>query len=109
MQYKVLKTISVSCVFQTCQKLAVKLLNEHKQTRIPGEPRDFMDCYLDEMDKVGACTHLSVWVVCLCFVSLLCVFELVSSASAVWSGIWSVGHLVSVSLFNFCVVKCITV
>ncbi|XP_074533553.1 cytochrome P450 2J6-like [Halichoeres trimaculatus] len=36
---------------ETCQKLAVDLLNEHKKTRIPGEPRDFIDCYLDEMDK----------------------------------------------------------
>uniref|UniRef100_A0A672FQE4 Cytochrome P450, family 2, subfamily X, polypeptide 9 n=1 Tax=Salarias fasciatus TaxID=181472 RepID=A0A672FQE4_SALFA len=25
---------------------------EHKKTRVPGEPRDFIDCYLDEMDKV---------------------------------------------------------
>uniref|UniRef100_A0A3Q1CQM3 Cytochrome P450, family 2, subfamily X, polypeptide 9 n=1 Tax=Amphiprion ocellaris TaxID=80972 RepID=A0A3Q1CQM3_AMPOC len=27
------------------------LLNEHKKTRVPGEPRDFLDCYLDEMEK----------------------------------------------------------
>ncbi|XP_051807655.1 cytochrome P450 2F2-like [Acanthochromis polyacanthus] len=29
------------------------LLNEHKKTRVPGEPRDFLDCYLDEMDKTA--------------------------------------------------------
>ncbi|XP_013882437.1 cytochrome P450 2F2 [Austrofundulus limnaeus] len=27
------------------------LVNEHKSTRTPGEPRDFVDCYLDELDK----------------------------------------------------------
>uniref|UniRef100_A0A3Q1BH76 Uncharacterized protein n=1 Tax=Amphiprion ocellaris TaxID=80972 RepID=A0A3Q1BH76_AMPOC len=25
----------------------------HKKTRIPGEPRDFLDCYLDEMEKTA--------------------------------------------------------
>ncbi|XP_074488113.1 cytochrome P450 2B4-like [Sebastes fasciatus] len=37
---------------ETCQKLALSLLNEHKQTRVPGNPRDFVDCYLDRLDKV---------------------------------------------------------
>nr|XP_057930990.1 cytochrome P450 2F2-like [Doryrhamphus excisus] len=36
---------------KTCQKLARRVLAEHKSTRIPGEPRDFMDCYLDELEK----------------------------------------------------------
>ncbi|XP_044049489.1 cytochrome P450 2J6-like [Siniperca chuatsi] len=36
---------------ETCQNLAKCLLTEHKKTRVPGEPRDFVDCYLDEMDK----------------------------------------------------------
>ncbi|KAM9377050.1 cytochrome P450 2J6-like [Pholidichthys leucotaenia] len=38
---------------QTCQKLATDMLVEHKKTRVRGEPRDFMDCYLDELDKRG--------------------------------------------------------
>uniref|UniRef100_A0A7N6BI03 Cytochrome P450, family 2, subfamily X, polypeptide 9 n=1 Tax=Anabas testudineus TaxID=64144 RepID=A0A7N6BI03_ANATE len=29
-------------------------LNEHKKTRVAGEPRDFVDCYLDELDKRGS-------------------------------------------------------
>ncbi|XP_023121551.1 cytochrome P450 2F2-like [Amphiprion ocellaris] len=33
--------------------LVLRLLNEHKKTRIPGEPRDFLDCYLDEMEKTA--------------------------------------------------------
>uniref|UniRef100_A0AAQ4NYD9 Cytochrome P450, family 2, subfamily X, polypeptide 9 n=1 Tax=Gasterosteus aculeatus aculeatus TaxID=481459 RepID=A0AAQ4NYD9_GASAC len=37
----------------TCQKIAKTLMNEHKQTRVPGEPRDFVDCYLDRLDKPG--------------------------------------------------------
>ncbi|XP_049431029.1 cytochrome P450 2F2-like isoform X3 [Epinephelus fuscoguttatus] len=36
---------------ETCQRIAKRLLNEHKSTRVPGQPRDFVDCYLDEMDK----------------------------------------------------------
>lgn len=32
----------------------LSVLNEHKSTRVPGEPRDFIDCYLDELDKVRA-------------------------------------------------------
>uniref|UniRef100_A0A671PSR2 Cytochrome P450 2J6-like n=1 Tax=Sinocyclocheilus anshuiensis TaxID=1608454 RepID=A0A671PSR2_9TELE len=27
------------------------LINEHKSTRVPGEPRDLIDCYLDELNK----------------------------------------------------------
>ncbi|KAM4553650.1 cytochrome P450 2B4-like isoform 2-T2 [Fundulus diaphanus] len=33
--------------------LAARLVNEHKKTRVPGEPRDFVDCYLDELDQQG--------------------------------------------------------
>ncbi|XP_029952739.1 cytochrome P450 2B4-like isoform X1 [Salarias fasciatus] len=33
------------------QTLIGGLVAEHKKTRVPGEPRDFVDCYLDEMDK----------------------------------------------------------
>ncbi|KAM4543887.1 cytochrome P450 2F2-like [Fundulus diaphanus] len=33
--------------------LAARLVNEHKKTRVPGEPRDFVDCYLDELDQKG--------------------------------------------------------
>lgn len=29
-----------------------KMIDEHKSTRVPGDPRDFIDCYLDELDKV---------------------------------------------------------
>ncbi|KAI4882323.1 hypothetical protein NFI96_017496, partial [Prochilodus magdalenae] len=29
------------------------IVAEHKKTRIPGEPRDVVDCYLDEMEKKG--------------------------------------------------------
>ncbi|XP_040894364.1 cytochrome P450 2F2-like [Toxotes jaculatrix] len=35
----------------TCQNLAIPLVTKHKKTRVPGEPRDFVDCYLDELDK----------------------------------------------------------
>ncbi|XP_022077373.1 cytochrome P450 2F2-like isoform X1 [Acanthochromis polyacanthus] len=35
----------------TCQDLVLNLVSEHKKTRVPGEPRDFLDCYLDELDK----------------------------------------------------------
>uniref|UniRef100_A0A3Q0SA32 Uncharacterized protein n=1 Tax=Amphilophus citrinellus TaxID=61819 RepID=A0A3Q0SA32_AMPCI len=33
------------------KSLAIDLINEHKETRVPGEPRDFIDCYLDELEK----------------------------------------------------------
>ncbi|XP_044126551.1 cytochrome P450 2J6-like [Bufo gargarizans] len=29
-----------------------KVVEEHKRTRVPEQPRDYIDCYLDEMDKV---------------------------------------------------------
>nr|XP_046250390.1 cytochrome P450 2F2-like [Scatophagus argus] len=38
---------------EICQNLAKRLLAEHKETRVPGEPRDFVDCYMDELDKRG--------------------------------------------------------
>ncbi|XP_046705612.1 cytochrome P450 2F2-like [Silurus meridionalis] len=31
--------------------ITIALLNKHKETRVPGKPRDFVDCYLDEQDK----------------------------------------------------------
>ncbi|KAK5867870.1 hypothetical protein PBY51_012327 [Eleginops maclovinus] len=36
---------------KTCQGLALPVVQEHKKTRVPGEPRDFIDCYLDRLDK----------------------------------------------------------
>ncbi|KAA8590516.1 hypothetical protein FQN60_014450 [Etheostoma spectabile] len=44
---------SVWYTLRTCQNLTIRLMKEHKETRVPGEPRDFVDCYLDEMDKRG--------------------------------------------------------
>ncbi|XP_034032994.1 cytochrome P450 2F2-like [Thalassophryne amazonica] len=38
---------------ETCQKISLRWVTEHKKTRIPEKPRDFVDCYLDEMDKRG--------------------------------------------------------
>ncbi|XP_078139388.1 cytochrome P450 2F2-like [Centroberyx gerrardi] len=38
---------------EVCQKLSTRLVSEHKKTRVPGKPRDFIDCYLDELDKRG--------------------------------------------------------
>ncbi|XP_061892114.1 cytochrome P450 2F2-like [Entelurus aequoreus] len=36
---------------KTCQKIAKRVLAEHKSTKVSGQPRDFMDCYLDELEK----------------------------------------------------------
>ncbi|XP_065147824.1 cytochrome P450 2F2-like isoform X2 [Paramisgurnus dabryanus] len=37
----------------TGRQMSLNFINEHKKTRVPGEPRDFIDCYLDELDKRG--------------------------------------------------------
>ncbi|NP_001013583.1 cytochrome P450 2X6 [Danio rerio] len=37
------------------KSMNLKLIDEHKSTRVPGEPRDFIDCYLDELDKGKNC------------------------------------------------------
>ncbi|XP_065131647.2 cytochrome P450 2F2-like [Paramisgurnus dabryanus] len=37
----------------TARQMSLNFINEHKKTRVPGEPRDFIDCYLDELDKRG--------------------------------------------------------
>ncbi|XP_061577109.1 cytochrome P450 2F2-like isoform X2 [Cololabis saira] len=39
--------------FETCDNIVTHLVKDHKKTRVPGEPRDFVDCYLDELDKRG--------------------------------------------------------
>ncbi|KAM9839467.1 cytochrome P450 2F2-like [Aulostomus maculatus] len=36
---------------ETCKKLVTHQITQHKETRVPGQPRDFLDCYLDELDK----------------------------------------------------------
>uniref|UniRef100_A0A3Q2NVE0 Cytochrome P450 2F2 n=1 Tax=Fundulus heteroclitus TaxID=8078 RepID=A0A3Q2NVE0_FUNHE len=38
---------------EICENYAMHLVNEHKKTRVPGEPRHFVDCYLDELEKRG--------------------------------------------------------
>ncbi|XP_056595366.1 cytochrome P450 2D3-like isoform X5 [Triplophysa dalaica] len=35
------------------KNMTLNLINEHKMTRVPGEPRDFIDCYMEELDKRG--------------------------------------------------------
>ncbi|CAL8259989.1 unnamed protein product [Merluccius merluccius] len=36
-----------------CQELGNSLLKEHLESRRPGQTRDFLDCYLEELDKRG--------------------------------------------------------
>ncbi|XP_005935861.3 cytochrome P450 2F3 isoform X1 [Maylandia zebra] len=38
---------------ETVENLVNEFIREHKKTRVPGEPRDFVDCYLDELEKRG--------------------------------------------------------
>ncbi|XP_039890447.1 cytochrome P450 2F2-like [Simochromis diagramma] len=33
------------------KNLSRRMVSEHRETRVPGEPRDFVDCYLDELEK----------------------------------------------------------
>ncbi|XP_060782735.1 cytochrome P450 2D3-like [Neoarius graeffei] len=35
------------------KKMTLTLIDEHKKTRVPGKPRDLLDCYLDELDTRG--------------------------------------------------------
>ncbi|XP_023995583.1 cytochrome P450 2D15-like [Salvelinus sp. IW2-2015] len=39
--------------YRALKKHTVEIVEQHKHTRAPGEPRDVVDCYLDEMDKRG--------------------------------------------------------
>ncbi|XP_048829583.1 cytochrome P450 2D3-like isoform X4 [Brienomyrus brachyistius] len=34
------------------KKMAADMITQHKSTREPGEPRDLIDCYLDEIEKI---------------------------------------------------------
>ncbi|KAK5601860.1 hypothetical protein CRENBAI_019503 [Crenichthys baileyi] len=38
---------------EICENYVIRLVNEFKKTRVPGEPRHFVDCYLDELEKRG--------------------------------------------------------
>uniref|UniRef100_A0AAX7VBN6 Cytochrome P450, family 2, subfamily X, polypeptide 9 n=1 Tax=Astatotilapia calliptera TaxID=8154 RepID=A0AAX7VBN6_ASTCA len=37
---------------EALENLVADFVREHKKTRVPGEARDFIDCYLDELEKV---------------------------------------------------------
>ncbi|MCJ8734451.1 hypothetical protein PDJAM_G00235500 [Pangasius djambal] len=37
--------------YRTLKVMTVNMIKKHKTTRVPGKPRDFVDCYLDELDK----------------------------------------------------------
>nr|XP_020460055.1 cytochrome P450 2J5-like [Monopterus albus] len=39
--------------FRMADEMYSEFLAENKKTRVPGEPRHFIDCYLDELDKRG--------------------------------------------------------
>lgn len=44
-------------IFQNFEELRIFIseqIQRHRRTRQPGEPRDFIDCFLDQMDKVHA-------------------------------------------------------
>ncbi|XP_076589275.1 cytochrome P450 2D15-like isoform X3 [Chaetodon auriga] len=40
-------------LFRVCRSIIIVLMAESKKTRVPGKPRHFIDCYLDEIDKRG--------------------------------------------------------
>lgn len=44
----------------------LKVVDEHKKSRVTGEPRDLIDCYLEEMKKVRYTISI-----CLCYIFLL--------------------------------------
>ncbi|XP_041852021.1 cytochrome P450 2F2-like [Melanotaenia boesemani] len=39
--------------YETCENIVKHMVNEFRKTRVPGEPRHFVDCYLDELEKGG--------------------------------------------------------
>ncbi|XP_054476278.1 cytochrome P450 2D15-like [Anoplopoma fimbria] len=41
-------------LFKSAHEKRLELMAENKKTRVPGKPRHFIDCYLDEMDKRGS-------------------------------------------------------
>ena len=38
--------------YNILKEMAVDQVSQHKNSWVPGEPRDLIDCYLDEMEKV---------------------------------------------------------
>ncbi|XP_053174981.1 cytochrome P450 2F2-like [Scomber japonicus] len=40
-------------LFKMAHERRLELLAENKKSRVPGKPRHFIDCYLDELDKRG--------------------------------------------------------
>uniref|UniRef100_A0A3P8X662 Uncharacterized protein n=1 Tax=Cynoglossus semilaevis TaxID=244447 RepID=A0A3P8X662_CYNSE len=40
-------------LFRASRQKRLQFMAENKKTRVPGKPRHFIDCYLDEMDKRG--------------------------------------------------------
>ena len=39
--------------FEAIKAMIASMVRKHKASRIPGEPENFVDCYLDELDKVS--------------------------------------------------------
>ncbi|XP_072520117.1 cytochrome P450 2J5-like isoform X2 [Salminus brasiliensis] len=38
---------------QKLKQMGAQMIEKHKATRVPGEPKNFVDCYLDEMEKTA--------------------------------------------------------
>uniref|UniRef100_A0A3B3Z8U8 Cytochrome P450, family 2, subfamily X, polypeptide 9 n=1 Tax=Periophthalmus magnuspinnatus TaxID=409849 RepID=A0A3B3Z8U8_9GOBI len=47
------KAFKARQVWITVKDIIIPIINEHKKNRVPGEPQDFVDCYLDELEKRG--------------------------------------------------------
>ena len=40
-------------LFHLIKEHIFKVISEHKDSQVSGQPRDLIDCYLDEMEKVS--------------------------------------------------------
>lgn len=54
-------TLKLSLYIQRSREYHAEMLAETKKSRVPGKPRHFIDCYLDEMEKVSAKTFQLQW------------------------------------------------
>ncbi|KAK7916505.1 hypothetical protein WMY93_012266 [Mugilogobius chulae] len=57
MEERIMESYSTPSTFWrktlTVKDIIIPIINEHKKNRVSGEPQDFVDCYLDELEKRG--------------------------------------------------------
>ncbi len=85
--------------FEGIKNHILKVVDEHKKSRVTGEPRDLIDSYLEEMEKVRHTISI-----CLCVIYICIEFISTIWMAACWS--WITSPVAKSCVYGLCAFCC---